>query len=189
MRMVAEAWLDLDRDVTKSRNAGEPCFIKRRRMRRIRHQSNDARQMSRPDLPQVQVNHAVAIPFKAVAHCRLNPSRLGSSIDQHSPSGAQQTPRPAPNDSSAGEANERIDEAPAECPGKRQAGNRQKRSCRIRQNVDVGRAEIQIMPVVAVVVMIVLVLAAQQPSTGHVDRKTQRGDCNGLAIGDSNWMQ
>jgi hypothetical protein len=51
MRMVTGAWLDLDRDVTQPWNAREPRLVDRRRMRCIRHQSNDAGQMSRPDLP------------------------------------------------------------------------------------------------------------------------------------------
>ena len=77
-------------------------------MRRIGYQSNDARQMSRPDLPWVEVSHPVAVPFKAVGHRRLNAFRLGSGIDRHPASGAQQTPRPAPYDKRAREANEQV---------------------------------------------------------------------------------
>ena len=113
----------------------------------------------------MKVSYPVTVPFEALAHRCLNPSRFGSSIDQHPASGAQQTPRPTPDDSRSRKANERIDKAPAKRPSERQPGNRHKRGCGVRQNVNVSRPKIQIlMPVI-----IVMLLTAQQPSADQID--------------------
>ena len=70
--------------------------------------------MPRPDLPQMEVCHPVAVPFQALAYRCVNWLRLGNSIDKHATGGAQQTPRPACDHSRAGKTNQRVHEPPAE---------------------------------------------------------------------------
>ena len=94
--------------------------------------------MARPDLPKVKIGHPVPVRFKAIPHRALDPLRVGNSVHQYPAGGAQQTPCPTADDRGSGQADQRVDEAPAQPPSQRQTGDRQNRSGRIRKDVDIG---------------------------------------------------
>ena len=79
------AGVHFDGDVRQPRQAFEPPFVDRRRLRGIRDDGRDHGGMTRTDLPQVQIGQAVAAGLDALAdasapapdreRCRAAPGR------------------------------------------------------------------------------------------------------------------
>jgi hypothetical protein len=115
--------------------------------------------LSRPDPPQVQVAHPVAPDLQQFPD-GAGERRVGDGVEQDGAGVAGQAPGPAQDDAGADQPDHRVHEHLAEQPGREQADDGQDRGRGVGQDVDVGRAQVEVAGVVVRVVVVGVIVVA-----------------------------
>ena len=160
--------------------------------------------MARPQLPDVQVGDAVVGVRLDGARDRGPGIVVGGGVEQDVAAVAQQAPGPARDHRRAEHPDHRVQPGPARVLARDQRHDREQRGERVREHVEVGRAQVvvrvnvavvvvMVMVMVMVIVVIVVVVVAVivrvvmvvQHGTAHqVHREAGHGDADGLVVVD-----
>ena len=157
------AALDFDCDVTELRQQCQLSFVRFRMLWIVRYKRDHGRVMARPDPPKMQVRDRIAVHFKLIAN-PFHQSLIGHSVDENCSRLAQKAISPAQNHACADKAHDWVHERPARQLCCDESGDRQHRSQGVGQDMNIGRAEIEVAVVVMIVMMVVMAIMVMMPS-------------------------
>ena len=184
--------LDLDCDVTEAGETSEPRFVGAWRLRVTRDEHKHRRAVPRADAPHMQVGNAVVSGLQPLRDGRAE-GGVGVHVEEDGTSKAHEAPRPIGNDERTDDPHQRVHPPPAEVPTGQQADDGEDGHHSVRQYMDVGGAQVEIMAmtvgavmvrVIRVFVIVVVMVVTQQPRAEEIDAETKDGDRNRLVEGD-----
>ena len=183
------AGVDFDGDVDEFfvDSEGGAVFVSRAGM--MRDHADDGGEFSGADLPDVQVGYfGVAVRFDYFADDHREIRAFGNAIQQNRTRIAQQRPRPGENHNRSDQAHRGVKPNPAEEISGGQGDYRSQGCERIRQDVDVGGFQIQIvrMPVAVTVAMVMMIIFQHE---GTEEIHEQAHDCDNNCIAKMNGLR
>lgn len=147
---VAGTGFDFDRQMAETGNPGKPALVSSRRHRVIGHNRNNRGAVSGTDLPEMQVGDAVALGFQPFTNCGFDGPVL-PHIEENCAGVPNETIGPGPDHQTADDANQRIRPRPLRIHRDNESHDRQHRSCSIGDHVNVGRSQIVVAMMPAIV--------------------------------------
>ena len=158
-----------------------------RRLWRGRDNRHDGAVMARPKLPDMQIGDFAAFLLNDFTDLFGEVLAFRDVIEKRRARIANKAPGPARNHQGTDNANGRIEPEPPVKTAEKKGGNRQHRSQRVGQHMNIGGAQVLVVTafvvmgvVMSVVVMRVIVF--QQPGADEIDREAEAGNQNGLLL-------
>lgn len=168
--------LNFDRYMREMRNAGQLGSVVRRRVWLMRYDGCDRSQVSRPELPDVEIGDTIVANLQRRSYGIRNLTAW-QCIEQSGGRTPHKVQSPNRYQQRAGTADQRINPSPAQLAGCNQRDNGKRGRKGIGDHVGERRAPIAVLMtrvcvvimIAIVMVMIAVLVVAQQPGAHDVD--------------------